>query len=453
MKQILLISANRFCDPYPVYPLGLSYLKTYLSAHLPHDEYSVRILDCNRLTNSELYDSVMALDPFFVGVSLRNVDGANSLNEGNFVEAYAEIVATIRRATKAHVSIGGAGFSIFPQHFMDRLQADSGIVGEGETSLCQLIENLAHNAPLDHIEGLILPHEKAPRLPHTRYLNTLDVTFEDDLIDYYWRYSGMLNIQTKRGCPYHCIYCSYPGIDGCRVRTLDVEKIVADMARLKRDKNIDYFFFTDSVFNINNAYNVALAERLIAERLDIHWGAYFSPHNLSDEHLQLFQASGLTHVEFGTESLCDETLAAYGKLFTFDDVKRVSDLCVKYGVYYAHFLILGGYGETRATLRTTIDNSCLLQSTVFFPYVGMRIYPHTKLHEMAVAQGVLLPDDTLVEPRYYIAPDFSIDEARTLAQATGKAWIFPDEPHNALMDTMRLKRNKKGPLWEYLRRP
>ncbi|MGN0186554.1 MAG: lipid biosynthesis B12-binding/radical SAM protein [Paludibacteraceae bacterium] len=453
MKRILLLSANRFCDPYPVYPLGVSYLKTYLTAHLSATEYEVQILDCNMLTNDELYHKIVELHPFFVGVSLRNVDGANSLDEGNFIDAYAEVIAVVRRATNAHVSIGGAGFSIFPHHFMAKLQADSGIVGEGEQSLCQLIENLAHNRPLTDIEGLILPHETAPRQSHTHYVNTLDVMFEDDLVDYYWRYSGMLNIQTKRGCPYHCIYCSYPGIDGCRVRTLDVEKIVTDMARLKRDKHIDYFFFTDSVFNINNAYNVALAERLVAEHLDIHWGAYFSPHNLSEEHLQLFQASGLTHVEFGTESLCDETLAAYGKLFTFDDVKHVSDLCVKYGVYYAHFLILGGYGETHETLRTTIEHSKVLQSTVFFPYIGMRIYPRTKLHEIAVAQGVVAADDMLVEPRYYIAPDFSLDEARALAQATDKAWIFPDEPHNALMDVLRLKRNKKGPLWEYLRRP
>ena len=44
-------------------------------------------------------------------------------------------------------------------------------------------------------------------------------------------------------------------------------------------------------------------------------------------------------------------------------------------------------------------------------------------------------------------------KARSAAAATGKAWVFPDDPQSALVDTLRLKRNKKGPLWEYLRKP
>ena len=62
-------------------------------------------------------------------------------------------------------------------------------------------------------------------------------------------------------------------------------------------------------------------------------------------------------------------------------------------------------------------------------------------------------DDDLLAPAYYIAPDFDLEEARSAAAATGKAWVFPDDPQSALVDTLRLKRNKKGPLWEYLRKP
>ena len=58
--------------------------------------------------------------------------------------------------------------------------------------------------------------------------------------------------------------------------------------------------------------------------------------------MRLFRASGLTHIEFGTESFCDRTLEAYGKRFTFGDVVQASRLALDNGVYYAHFLILGG---------------------------------------------------------------------------------------------------------------
>lgn len=450
-EKIILISANRFRNPYPVYPLGISYLKTYLESNLS-DDFSVSILDCNMYSNEELLAKLKKENPFFVGISFRNVDGSNSLEKGNFIEEYKKIVEVVRSATSAYLSIGGSGFSIFPKYFMEETGADFGIVGEGEISLKRLIEKLSKGESVSEVEGLILPGEDKPKRPHLNYVKSIDVEFEEDLVDYYWKYSGMLNIQTKRGCPYNCVYCSYPVIDGRKIRTLDPEKIISDIKHLKETKNINYFFFTDSVFNISDAFNIELAERLIKENVKIRWGAYFSPKNLPEEHLKLFKESGLTHIEFGTESLSDEALKAYGKNFTFADVKKASDLCVKHGVYYAHFLILGGYGETEKTIDETINNSKLLESTVYFPYIGMRIYPHTGLHQIAVKEGVISADDDLVEPRYYISQGFDLEKVRQMALATEKAWIFPDDPANEMMDVFRLKKNKKGPIWEYLRK-
>ena len=451
MKKIVLISANRFCEPYPVYPIGLSYLKTYLKANLSED-FQISLLDANMYSNEQLQEKLKEENPFFVGISFRNVDGTNSLEKGNFIENYKGIVDAVRSVTSAPLCIGGAGFSIFPKYFMDKMGADYGIEGEGEVSLKELIECLDKGADTSHIEGLILPGEAKAKLPHKTYVSSIDVDFEEDLVDYYWKYSGMLNIQTKRGCPYNCVYCSYPVIDGRKIRTLDPEKIVSDIKHLKETKNINYFFFTDSVFNISDAFNIELAERLIKEDVKIRWGAYFSPKNLPEEHLKLFKESGLTHIEFGTESLSDEALKAYGKNFTFEDVKKASDLCVKHGVYYAHFLILGGYGETEKTIEETINNSKLLESTVYFPYIGMRIYPHTGLHQIAIKEGIISAEDDLVEPRYYISKGFDLEKVRKMALETGKAWIFPDDPANEMMDVFRLKKNKKGPIWEYLRK-
>jgi len=169
---------------------------------------------------------------------------------------------------------------------------------------------------------------------------------------------------------------------------MDPEAIAGNILRAKRDYGISYLFFTDSVFNISPEYNVRLAETLIRRRTDIRWGAYFSPRGIDAEQMRLFRASGLTHIEFGTESFCDRTLEAYGKHFTFGDVVRASRLALDEGVYYAHFLILGGYGDTRENVRETIENSRRMEYTVMFPYAGMRIYPHTRLAELA-GEGAL----------------------------------------------------------------
>ena len=377
--------------------------------------------DCNLLTDGQLAERIRMLAPRYIGLSLRNVDGANSLDRRGFLPQYKALVDVIRAASDAPLIIGGAGFSIYPEAFMRELGADytrDGRRGSGRRS----------------------------------YLPSIEVQFEPELTGYYWKRSGMLNIQTKRGCPYDCIYCSYPSIDGRCVRTMDPEAIAGNILRAKRDYGISYLFFTDSVFNISPEYNVRLAETLIRRRTDIRWGAYFSPRGIDAEQMRLFRASGLTHIEFGTESFCDRTLEAYGKHFTFGDVVRASRLALDEGVYYAHFLILGGYGDTRENVRETIENSRRMEYTVMFPYAGMRIYPHTRLAELAAKEGAIGRDD-LLGPTYYLSPDFDLEQVRQAALATGKAWVFPDDPQSALADTLRLKRNKKGPLWEYLRKP
>ena len=83
------------------------------------------------------------------------------------------------------------------------------------------------------------------------------------------------------------IYCTYPLIEGSQVRTLDPERIIETLSDLYYNRKIDYVFFTDSVFNINNEFNRILAEKMINSGMKMKWGAYFSPHNLDEELLHL----------------------------------------------------------------------------------------------------------------------------------------------------------------------
>lgn len=452
MKSILLISANRFCNPYPVFPLGVAYLKRYLEKTLV--DFKVEIFDCNLNTNEELVSLITSLKPSYVGVSLRNVDGANSLDRSSFIDGYKEIVSLVRESTSSPIIIGGAGFSIYPQAIFDALKPDFGIVGEGEESLYKLISALENGTDTSAIDGLVAYYNGSFVCnKHKGYLKFLDVHFDTQMASFYWQKSGMLNIQTKRGCPFDCIYCSYPIIDGRMVRTLDPDLIVDNIKRLKKETGINYLFFTDSVFNIGDKYNAELAEKLIQSKVDISWGAYFTPLNLTDEKLKLYKASGLTHIEFGTEAFCDSQLQNYGKRFTFSDVLNSSNLCLDNNIYYSHFLILGGYGESEKSLKETFENSKKISYSVFFPFMGMRIYPNTSLQRLSIAKGLISSDDPLLEPTYYLEDGFDIERTKQLALETGKAWIFPDDPVNEAMDVLRTKRNKKGVLWEYLRKP
>ncbi|MGB5989142.1 MAG: lipid biosynthesis B12-binding/radical SAM protein [Marinifilaceae bacterium] len=450
--KILLISANRYKKPYPVYPIGLSYISTYLKKYIPGVD--VKILDLNLCDNNTLALEILAYQADYIGLSLRNIDGSNSLDMSNFISSYKSIIDIVRQKSDKPVIVGGAGFSIYPESLMKTLSPDYGIIGEGEEAFRLLVTALENKEDTSKIEGLVSWDGDSIKCnKHKNYLKSLEVSFETDSLDYYWKESGMLNIQTKRGCCYDCIYCSYPIIDGRQIRTLDADKIVDDMLRLNKEKGINYLFFTDSVFNIKNDYNVELAEKIIRSGLKVKWGAYFSPSNFTAEELKIYKRSGLTHIEFGTESFCDEQLQNYGKNFTVEDVLRSSKLCLDTNVYYSHFLILGGYGETKKTLLETIENSKKIDYSVFFPFIGMRIYPKTRLYDIALREGKIQASDSLLDPTYYLSEDFDLEATKKLARATNKAWVFPDEPEDEMMKVLRIKKNKKGLIWEYLRKP
>ena len=174
-KTILLISANAYVNPYPVYPLGISYIYTYLKKRLP--QHNIRTFDFNLGSLSDL--KVILNDGAFdiVGVSLRNLDD-NQIDEKNsFISWYMTVMEVIRDNSIAKVVIGGTGFSIFPGLMFDTLQPDFGIKGEGEESLLQLINCIDSDSDFSKIEGLVYrnPEHEIIVNPRTRFLDSLEL--------------------------------------------------------------------------------------------------------------------------------------------------------------------------------------------------------------------------------------------------------------------------------------
>ena len=446
--KILLVSANICQEPYKVFPLGMMCLHSYIAKY--HPDWKLSFFDFNLQSYSEFSFLLQQNDFDYIGISLRNCDDVNFYAKDSFVDHYVTICKISRQKSAAKLIVGGPCVSIFPEDILELLNVDYAVVGEGEKALCDLISGLESGKSVQSIEGLVYRGEEQVTV-NTRhhFITESTIKFAPELAQYYFDEGGMLNIQTKRGCPYQCIYCSYPVIDGKTVRTLAPESVVENIKALYFGQKIDYLFFTDSVFNICEDYNIELAHRIIESGVRVSWGAYFSPNNFKKENMALYKRAGLTHIEFGTDSLSDTQLVNYRKHFTFHDIKNASDICYDLGIFYAHFLILGGIGENVQTLNETFENSKKLQHTVFFPFIGMRIYPKTELYDIAIKEGLISKEEAL-KPVYYISKDCDLNTLKEQAAQTGKRWVFPDEEKNPIVDRLRAKK-RRGPLWEYLR--
>ena len=160
----------------------------------------------------------------------------------------------------------------------------------------------------------------------------------------------------------------------------------------------------------------------------------------------------MTHAEFGTESLSDAMLTAYQKPFRVDqfvEAHAVSPGCrTACGPLYP----FGRSGETQETVRETLHNAEKLARTVIFFFCGIRIYPHTKLYDLALQDGQITESTDLLEPVFYRSRFITSEEIRRLVEekAEGREnWIIGSGGNHAVRLMARLhKKGVTGPLWE-----
>jgi hypothetical protein len=92
------------------------------------------------------------------------------------------------------------------------------------------------------------------------------------------------------------------------------------------------------------------------------------------------------------------------KEFNTIEVKVISELFADVGINRQGFLLLGGPAETKETVEESLEFAESLHLDLLKVTVGLRIYPRTALAGIAVAEGLLRPDDDLLLPRFYLTP-------------------------------------------------
>jgi radical SAM superfamily enzyme YgiQ (UPF0313 family) len=364
--------------------------------------------------------------------------------------------AAVHRQSNCPIIVGGSGFSIFPEKLLELAGADFGIAGEGEAGLLALVAALENGGDYSRIPGLVFRKNGRivanAALPSSLNRQLTAADRPAAITAHYLKTSGVLNVQTQRGCGFRCCYCTYPLIEGKQHRRRPAEMVAAEFEQLQR-QGARYVFIVDSIFNSSPRHVTEVCEALLQRNVKMAWGCFLRPQNLTAELMRLMVRAGLSHIEFGSDSFCDEVLAACHKDFTFDEILHSSELARQEKVKYCHFVISGGPGETPATLRQGFANSQRLRGAVIMAAVGMRIYPGTPLLDRAVAEGCIARDADLLAPAYYLAPGLTEETVFAHLQESARLspnWIVGDPVpgYTDLIERLR-KRGVVGPLWSY----
>jgi lipid biosynthesis B12-binding/radical SAM protein len=444
--KILLISSNIAETPYAVYPLGVS----MVAAALREEGHAVTLFDYLQRGQSleSVREEIRRVKPDLIGVSIRNIDNVNLMNEQRYIGTVRDIVAAAREVTAVKIVLGGSGFSVMPGPVLDAVGADYGIAGEGERVFCAFVADAGRG---------IYPAERILRAkPELTGHEIPPADYDAEMLRYYLKSGFMASVQTKRGCEHRCVYCTYPNLEGRSIRTREPQAVVDDVERLVKEFGAKYIFFTDSVFNDNHGHYRLVVAEMKRRNLQVPWTAFFKPcKELDAGIIETMQATGLKAAEIGSDAPSDATLRGIGKDFTFKEVDQCNTLFLNQGVATAHYFMFGCPGETQETVLEGIANLKSLQRTSLFVFMGIRILPDTGLAKIALREGLIQPDQSLLEPVYYISPKVErqwLETTLTDAFAKIRHIVFPPDAIEAKLHVL-FKLGYTGSLWDLLVKP
>jgi radical SAM superfamily enzyme YgiQ (UPF0313 family) len=477
MSRVLLISANREFMPCPVFPLGVAYVESAL-AQAGHE---TRVFDVNcheaDAAPVALAETVERFAPDVIGVSVRNIDNLTYPTSVSYMGEIRVLVESCRRAApNAPIVLGGAGYSLFPVEAIEALGGDIGVVGEAEGRITRLVEalvgqvgnlslelgHLRHGqvANLSYVGGLV--YRAAEGFRQTRAATAAELAFPSEGprrvgldMEFYSREGGMANVQTKRGCPFHCSYCTYPLLEGRSFHVRPAVAVADEIERLAAEHGVEYLYFVDNYFNFPTDHAESVCRALIERRLAVPWSCFAHPAYLDSRLAALMRKAGCASVELGTDAGSPTMLAALRKEMTPEQILAASRACRDAGLPFAHYLLLGGPGETADTLSETFDLMDRCEPTAVIIMCGIRVYPGTAIERQAREEGWIAPGQSLLEPRFYLSPAVRSSLLERVSDEASRRpnWIVPGLEINVSVRLTKWLRQRghKGPMWELLR--
>jgi len=300
-----------------------------------------------------------------------------------------EVLARVKAAAPGiRTVLFGSHPTFMPRYALEPPQVDYIVQREPEETIRRLLGRLARGEDPAGLKGIGFrdPSGRIRLNPPRPFVDLDHLALPDRTllprgIDYFnpvVRRMPYTTIQTSRGCPGRCIFCTAPEFYGRRIRVRSTEGVMEELSRIKA-AGFREVFFRDETFTAYRDRNRELCRAMIRERLDLAWIANGRVDMIDPEDLKLMRRAGCHLIKFGLESGCDELLQAYRKGTTAAQAERAFAAAREAGLEIHAHLIFGGPGESLATIGRTLDFVKKLQPTtasfgILTPYPGTELF-------------------------------------------------------------------------------
>ena len=389
----------------PQVPLGLLYLATLAE----EKSHSVGFVDCD----------VEKVGPYDIAkrVEDENVDlvglSATSPIYHKLVKT-AEIIK--ERCPDVKIVAGGDHVNIYKKEvFYDCL--DFLIYGEAEETWPEFLDKLESSDPdFSRVDGLIWRSDGKTKVNKPRRLfpdldnlpiPAIHLTQQEKYkmsfaLPKYRKTGKYVSIMMTRGCPFKCTFCSesndvkYPGAK-VPVRFRSPENIVREIEHHFKVHNVRHFFFMDSNITLNKNHARKLFGLLVEKNMPVTFEGWTRANLVNDEIMELLAKAGVIRMSFGIESGDPEIMRIIKKEVNHEDIRNAFRLMEKYGMEPACSAMLGNPGETKATVKRTIEFIDSIPQILYSNFSIANPYPGTQMLAWARAgeHGLRLRYDDL----------------------------------------------------------
>jgi radical SAM superfamily enzyme YgiQ (UPF0313 family) len=364
--------------PYP--PLGILCISAYLEAQgIRHEVY-----DTTFSTKKDFKKYLQESKPGIIGLYVNLMTKPNVLEIIQYIKTNSPLCIVI---------LGGPEVRYSAENFLKH-GADYIVLGEGEETMAELMSNLLLNStPMEKdfslISGLAFmdksnfiqtpEREKIKDLDHFPIPNRKKIDLQLYLKAWEKHHGkNAISVSTMRGCPYTCKWCSR-AVYGLSYRRRSPEKVVEELALIKKEYNPDSLWFVDDVFTISHkwleGFHVALKEK----NLLIPYECITRADRMNEAVIKMLKETGCFRVWIGAESGSQKVIDLMDRRVDVRQVREMILLTKKYGIETGTFIMLGYPGETEEDIEETIQH--LKQSnpdhftiTVAYPIRGTELY-------------------------------------------------------------------------------
>ncbi len=372
-------------------PLGLGYIAAALRNH----GIEVELVDCTFSQFREAVERVKRAKPEIVGF----------YSMFSMKKTTVELAQAIRSEIDCLLVVGGPLPSWAPEGFLNAF--DVVVVGEGEETMPELVDCVAHGQELAGVKGLVYKDGKrvinTGQRPFIRDLDGLAFPtrnlFDNEAYKKYYldRFGyTTTSMITSRGCPFTCDFCSRP-IFGADIRTRSGDHIVDEVQEID-SLSYERVWFADDCFTLNRRHLLDVCRELVGRRVDVGWECLSRVDTMDADVAEGMKRAGCIRVFFGIESGNDAVLGLMNKRITIAQAERAVHVAKAAGLKVGAFFIVGYPGESGKTVLDTVR----FASALPLDYLSFTLpypIPGTPLYERVKDKGVSIEE--WEEPKNY----------------------------------------------------